>query len=134
MGKLVSDVYTAERKPRGSERGREGMNNCRQPPAHPRGAEFEMMTAVQGTSGAPGSLSGGSTLTFRARLPELAIPEPPEPSSLLPSFNCGQGTKDCLGMVWVQSFCFFVLHVRAIQTPAKCTAVFRKDRVETHQG
>lgn len=29
---------------------------------------------------------------------------------------------------------FFVFHIRVIQTLAKCTAVFRKDRVEAHQG
>lgn len=52
IGKLVTGVYTAERKPRGSERGREGMTNWRQPPGHPKSAEFEMMSAVQGMSGA----------------------------------------------------------------------------------
>lgn len=36
----------------------------------------------------------GSTLTFRAWLPELVIPEPP---SLLPSFSFGHETKDSLG-------------------------------------
>lgn len=39
----------------------------------------------------------GSTLTFRAWLPELVIPELLELSPLLPSFNFGQETKHSLG-------------------------------------
>lgn len=90
------------------------MTNWRQPPGHPKRAEFEMMSAVQGMSGGrgPGSLSMGSNLTFRAWLPELVIPEPPEPPSLLPSFILDKRLRTLwgndLGTGFWFSFLFFV--------------------------
>lgn len=93
MGKLVNGVCATDRKPRGFERGREGMTNWRQPPGHAKRAESENDdSSSRYVWGAPGSLSMGSNLTFRAWLPKLVIPEPPEPPSLLPSFSFGQET------------------------------------------
>ena len=133
MGKLVSAVYTAERKPRGSERGWEGMNNWKQPAGHPKGAEFGM-TAAQGTSGAPGALSTGSTLALRAWLPEPVIPEPSEPPSFLSSFSFGQETKDSLGNgLGIEVFCCCFSYQGYIDT-GPMHSYFQKGRVEVHWG
>lgn len=73
----------------------------------------------------PAALTLGALL-----LGKLVIPEPP---SRLLSFRFGQQTKAFGGRFWVLGFCF-ASPIRAIQTLAKCSAIFREGSVEAHRG
>lgn len=122
----ASGTYTAEGKPRASEAGWRGMNKW----GHPKGSEFQRMWQFK--------LHLASRILFQAGCLDprgVATWQTGQPrtSFLLLSSSFGQQTKDSGGRFGSWDF-LFVFHIRAIQTLAKRSAIFRKVRMEAHRG
>ena len=125
----ASGTYTAEGKPRASEAGWRGMNKWGRPPGHPKGSEFQRMWQFKVHLDSrilfqAGCLDPWGVATWQTGHPRTSFSSHLVLDNRLKILGEGFGSWDFL----------FVFHIRAIQTLAKRSAIFRKVRMEAHRG